>query len=395
MKARSAPVVAWFLCLAAIALGVGAVVLFVLSGRPPVEVLTHGELVSAEIALTFSVVGAVIASKRPDNPIGWILCGVGVSQGLVEFTYLYTRYAYVTEPGSLPAAELVAWLSSWTWQPGLVGMLIFLPLLFPNGRLLSRRWRPLAWLSGVASAGMIVGTAVSLWPVRGPKLLGPVEDEARWLEPVLLLLLGCAVGSAISLIARFRRSRGDERQQLKWFTFAVAALLLFIAVYGRDAGSVLDALIGTLGFVIILGVPAALGVALLKYRLYDIDLIINRTLVYGALSAILAVTYLALVTGVSSLAGDSPLTVAASTLAVAALFRPLRARVQGFIDRRFYRQKYDAQRTIDDFSARLRDEVSLDSLTTHLLDVVQDTMHPERVSLWLRPSGAGAVETNR
>ena len=363
-------------------------VLLQLSGTPLIRAILEGELLSAVAALTFPVVGALIASHRPGNVTGWIFLAIGLSQGVVEFSYLYARYAFVTNPGSLPGAGVAAWLNTWTWMPGFGSVLTFLPLVFPTGRLLSRRWRPIAWLSFLSLGSMTLLTSASLWPLRGERLLGDVEANISWFEPALLVLLGCGIASAISLILRFKRSRGHERLQLKLFAFVVSAVVLFFSLDGL--GVVPDSLVGPLGLVMAAGVPAAAGLAILKHRLYDIDLIINRALVYAGLSGLLGLIYAGGVFGIgSALRGvtgqeRSSLAVAVSTLAVAALFRPARSRIQAFIDRRFYRSKYDATLTLQAFSARLRDEVDLRTISEDLVAAVQQTVQPAHASVWLR-----------
>ncbi|MFN2388361.1 MAG: hypothetical protein ABR575_01955 [Actinomycetota bacterium] len=340
----------------------------------------------------FMGVGSLIAARRPENSMGWIFIAIALVFPSGALASEYVVYSVRVEP--LPAVTLAAWYGEWYWIVFLFLMLSGMFLLFPTGRLPAGRWR----LSGRAIA---IGAAVLIVLAMLDPVLDAPGTSATFPNPVGISPLGdpeappagpffvafalyAIVSSLLALILRFRRSRGDERQQLKWFVYAATVFGLGFIGLG-----VVDALTGTrppLDGVIMSLPPIAAGVAILKYRLYDIDLLINRTLVYGSLSAILALVYVGLVTGISSLAGDSPVTVAAATLAVAALFQPLRRAVQGFIDRRFYRSKYDAQRTIERFSARLRDEVSLDSLSEHLLEVVQDTMQPARLSLWLRPA---------
>ncbi len=344
------------------------------------------EAPSVELALALPVVGALVASRHPRNPIGWILCVSGITQGMVELTYLYAQHSYVVDPGSLPGAGIAVWLSTWTWMPGFGLLLTFLPLLFPSGSLLSPRWRPVAWLSGVCLGSMVLLTAASQWSVRGPPLLGDLDDELPWFPPLILLLLVCGVASTASLLLRFRRSRGEERQQLKWLAFALTALAVLFLSDALTSGDVQNSVIA---LVIIPCVPGAIGLAILRYRLYDIDRIINRTLVYGSLTAMLGLVYAVVSLGVAALGSGvelfrSDVAVAGATLAVAAVFRPLRRRTQSFIDRRFYRNRYDAVRIVESFSARLREEVDLDSLTADLLATVNRAVQPANTSLWLR-----------
>ena len=290
---------------------------------------------------------------------------------------------------------LAAWYTSWWWFPTLVLVLVFTPLVFPTGRLVSTRWRPVAVAAAVGTAVIITLSALQPTleneddPVRNPIGLAGIPDpEEGALGAVLLgLLVVCAAAAAISVVLRFRRSQGVERQQLKWFTFAVTLMVLFMLLsdYLLPQSGVVDALYG---FVVAL-VPVAAGVAVLRYRLYDIDRLINRTLVYGLLTALLGAVYAAAVLVLGQLfggVGANPPSwaVAGATLAVAALFQPARGRTQAVVDRRFNRRKHDAAKTIQAFSTRLRDQIDLDTLSAELLAVVDQTMEPTRVSLWLR-----------
>jgi hypothetical protein len=303
-----------------------------------------------------------------------------------------------------------SWLGQWVWAPGLGLILVFLPLLFPDGHLPSHRWRWVAWLGGLSIGLICVLTSIVLWPERGPALVQPggyAGEIEEWrsgvldwvqLKLALPMLLLAGLGAVISLLVRFRRAAGRERQQIKWFASAAALTffwILVIEVFGElisIEGGVAEAIFAfTLASasLVIPSIPIATGIAILRYRLYDIDRIINRTLVYAALTAVLAALYLG---GVVVLqyalrwltGGESQIAVVASTLAIAALFGPLRRRIQGLIDRRFYRGKYDAQRVLADFSARLRDETDLDQLSDDLIEAVGETMRPAHASLWLR-----------
>jgi hypothetical protein len=340
-------------------------------------------------AVSFSAVGALIAARRPENPIGWIFCFTGLTQGLVSFAYAYAVYALVTAPGSLPLGPLMSWVGQLVWYPGLCAMLTFGLLLFPDGRLPGRRWRLVAWACAAPLALFLVG-AVLAWPDRGRSFLYSEESQPEGLVIIVdgllfPLLLICALVCVISLIVRFRRSRGVERQQLKWFTYAAAATFLMLFV----SESLSLGIVSTLLFLpFVPAIPVAAGVAIFRYRLYDVDFIINRTLVYVALTATLVFVYLGSVVSLQYLfrnfaGGNSQLAVVASTLAIAALFNPLRRRVQGFVDRRFYRRKYDADRILAAFSARLRDETDLDRLSGEAMVVVRETLQPAHATLWL------------
>jgi hypothetical protein len=343
----------------------------------------------------FMVVGALIVAHRPSNAIGWIFSAIG----LLAFTALlaveYATYAYVTRPGSLPGATLAAWYGSWPWVPAIALALIFTPLLFPTGRLLSPRWRPIAWLAGAATAAFMLLGALGpeLDLARDHAIANPIgvawaenSEESPVVPTLSVLLVVSGLAAAGSLVLRFRRSRGEERQQLKWFTYAVALLPLFVLAdfLPGSGGSLLSA-------VPLVLLPVAVGVAILRYRLYDIDRLINRTLVYGLLTALLAGVYAGTVLVLGQVFGgvgkDPPSwAVAGATLAVAALFQPARRRIQAVVDRRFNRRKYDAARTVEVFSVRLRDEVDLDALAAELLTVANQTMQPTTMSLWLRPA---------
>jgi hypothetical protein len=346
-------------------------------------------------AMSFPLVGAVIATHRARNPLGWMFLAIGLSQGLVVFGSQYASYVYRTTPSVAPGGELAVWVAQWAWAPGLGLLLTFVPLLFPDGRLPSRRWRPVAWLSAVPIVVIPVSTAVALWPWRGPALLDPsgVQQGMGELGVILnfvpyLLMLGCGVACLVALLLRFRRARGVERQQLKWLLFACAVTIAVFVVVQPNTPSQWE-----LGLLLALplfpAVPVAAGVAILRYRLYEIDRIINRTLVYALLTAILGLGYatgsllFVLVAG----AGSDPPSwlVAAATLAAAALFHPARRRIQAAVDRRFNRRRYHAAQTIQAFSARLRDEVDLDTLSAELVAVADRTMEPTMLSLWLRP----------
>jgi hypothetical protein len=354
----------------------------------------------------YAFVGALVASRLPGNAIGWILLTTGITLALgalVDASLLLD---------DAPARGVSAWLSDWTWYVWLTLAGIFLPLLFPTGRPLSRGWRRVLWLGVVALLLSVVGNAFqpgrldvdSAVPVDNPFGIAGAEDLLTVLSRAGDVLAGIAfVLAAASLVIRFRRSHGTERQQLKWFAYvgllaaaglAVAmAQVLFGAQPAEDTEGGWLEVLGAVGWftalgAIVIGIPVATGMAILRHRLYDIDVVINRTLVYGALTATLAAAYLGTVLllqlALSPLTEDSGLAIAGSTLAVAALFRPARARIQELVDRRFYRSKYDAAHTIERFGARLRDEVELDLLSAELRGVVAETMQPAHVSLWLK-----------
>ena len=340
---------------------------------------------------TFIVVGALIVGHRPGNAVGWIFAAIAL---LAVGGALAEEYATFASGHGLPWAVPAAWFASWAWYPTIGLVLLFTPLLFPDGRPPSPRWRPVAWLAGATTAAFAVLAALQpTLELGGGRVANPIglaavgDPEGSALGLVLLDLIGVLVVAAVvSLVVRFRRSRGDERLQLKWFTYACALLPLVVLSdqLPEAFGNLLFA--GVVSFL-----PAAAGVAILRYRLYEIDRLINRTLVYGLVTVLLAGVYAGLVLVLGQLsggvAGDPPSwVVAGATLAVAALFQPARRRVQAAVDRRFNRARYDASRTVAGFSARLRDQVDLDTLSAELLAAVDQTVQPSRASLWLRPS---------
>ena len=346
---------------------------------------------------SFTVVGALIVWRKPTNAVGWAFALVGLLWVTGDFSTAYAHYGTEVSPG-LPLVTLAAWYGEWFWLAWLLLMFFVTPMLFPTGRALSKRWRVVLW-SVCGYAAVLVGAAMlegdlqvvgSSDSLRNPIGIDGFQDIETGAFSVLVFpwLLLTLVAGLVSIVVRFRRSRGDERQQLKWFAFAIVALVLEFLIQ-----IVLDSLFGVryefVDAFFMAFVPASAAIAILRYRLYDVDVVINRTLVYGLLSAVLAGIYVALVFAFQGLlapfTAESDLAIAASTLAVAALFRPARSGVQAFIDRRFYRRKVDAQRTLDEFSSSLRDEVDLDALSSELTRVVGETMQPSHVTLWLRP----------
>jgi hypothetical protein len=396
MRTRTAPRLAWGLWAVSLTSWAGAIVI---GAGHEIQDFTPGTVGGAVLALAFTAyptVGAIVASRRPGNAIGWLFLSIGILVGVGVLGWAYSEYALGIQGDQTALSVAGAWVSSWFWYPTLGLTFLFTLLFFPDGRLPTRRWRPLAHVAAVSLAVMTVlaalaerieGSGFSIDNPVGIPGLGYVEDLPA--GAVLFIVYGlCQVGAILSLIMRFRRSRGDERQQLKWFVYGGAVMVLVSFVEELFPGVTGES---DLAFAISISLlPTAMGVAILKYRLYDLDRIINRTLVYGALTALLVLVYAGAVVGLGEMLrrltdqDRNSLAVAASTLAVAALFRPARARIQGFIDRRFYRRRYDAVRTLESFSARLRNEVELDELTTDLLGVVRETVQPIHASLWLR-----------
>jgi hypothetical protein len=352
--------------------------------------------------LPFSVVGAIIASRQPRNSIGWLFCSVGVTIGLNSFAGDYAEFWLASGFGPDSVGETAAWLSSWLWFLLVYVPMSFLLLLFPDGRPPSPRWRPVAWGVALGTAGGVVGYALRAGPlVDFPHIANPygVDSPVVGMVGVAGSIVGAGsmVASAVSLIVRLRRAESVERQQIKWLAYGGAVMVGILGAGGLITLWSVPASIVVMS-VSLLGLPVFTGIAIVKYRLYDIDLLINRTLVYGALTAMLVLVYLCGVVFLQYLfrtlaGGESQLAIVASTLAIAALFEPLRRRVQVFIDRRFYRRKYDARKTLEAFSTKLRDETDLDALNDDLVGVVRDTMQPAYASLWLRPeTGAKGEE---
>jgi hypothetical protein len=404
MSSREAARLAWVMCAATLVLTVLGLLLLITSHSRTGAPVYDYWLVNTVISIGFSTVGAVITPRLPRlNPIGWLFCTIGLVGGVRLFVAEYAIVTLLAEPGSLPSklpgGETLAWISSWMWVLHL-GLFVFLALLFPNGRPPSSRWQPLVLGSGVV---VVAGTvSVALWPetARGfDPINHPLGTEVATdiINPVETIVYALGLIAAASLLARLRRSKGVERQQVKWFTYAVVVLAISATlayVISESMGVVwLEWASSVLVLVSVVGLPVAVGIAILRYHLYNIDLIINRTLVYGSLTAVLAGLYFSSIVLLQvlfrTLTGQkSQLVVVVSTLAIAALFNPLRRRIQGFIDRSFYRRKYDAVKTLEAFSAKLREETDLDALSGDLIEVVEETMRPTHVSLWLRPDPA-------
>lgn len=399
MSARTAARLAWSLWALSVALTGLSLLLLVLILRYPNSYIFDWWLGNALVVVD-ATVGAIVASRRPENPVGWLLCLSGVVVGTSSFTSQYAIYTLLARPGSLPAGEASAWVAAWM-LPIMIGLQVSYILLFPTGRLPGRRWRWLAWLTVVfVLVGMLTfafspgAYQGSLGPIKNP--LG-IEGFDIFYQAVLYTMAPLLFGTAaLSVYVRLRQARGVERQQIKWFAYAAAiyAVSIVLNVINLAIDAPLWFERGSTAIFTVAGmtIPISIGIAILSYRLYDIDRIINRTLVYGSLTATLVSLYFGgivllqrvfdLLTG----AGEkSTLAVVASTLVIAALFNPLRRRVQGFVDRRFYRYKYDAAKTLEAFGSRLRDETDLEALSNDLVGVVRGTMQPEHVTLWLRP----------
>ena len=420
----------WALCVALVALGLWLHFLIPLSSsvRPDLIPLWSSvrpdprlAILTGILSLAYPTVGALIVSRLPKNPIGWIFCAMGLLSAVRPFTVAYADYALLKNP-AFPGGVYVAWFSSWIWS-AFPTLSVFLVLLFPDGRLPSRRWRIVTW-------GVLLGAALTaladvvlpgdLWAhpwVENPFGVLAVTGGLRTFSVIAAiilfawtLLLMSTFAALISLMVRLHRARGDERQQIKWFMYAAVPLSVFgsvliladvVAGFTRvflfypgfmlRSQEIFD-VIDNVAYFALLVVPVFTYIAILRYNLYDIDLVINRALVYGSLTALLALIYFGGVTAsqaiVQALTGQEQqpqIAVVISTLLIAALFNPLRRRIQGFIDRSFYRRKYDAAKTLEGFSMKLRNETDLEALSEDLVGVVRETMQPAHVSLWLRP----------
>jgi len=367
---------------------------------PKVDRLDAIDVLFALGFVAYAVVGALIVSRHPRNAVGWLFCAFGVLYPAVGLLWSYGTYGLYATDGGLPGQEAAAWTFAWAGELAFF-LVIFLLLLFPDGRFATRGWRWAGVVAGVTALLFAVGIAFDPGPLytfeayANPLGIDAAGNSLEVLVDVGSVLVSVLlVASGVSLVLRFRRARGIERLQLKWFAAGTALAIVLVVVFSTleqafdtDHGA-LELVTSVLALASLTVIPVAVGIAMLKDRLYDIDVVINRTLVYGALTATLVGAYVGIVLllqlAVSPLTEDSGLAIAGSTLAVAALVRPARASIQRFVDRRFYRSRYDAARTLAGFGARVRDEVELEALSAELRVVVGATMQPEHVSLWLR-----------
>jgi hypothetical protein len=408
MRSRAAAWLAWSMCTVSLSLMAFSLLLIVFGWSTPLPRgwtpwMQHAVFLLGVIGAP--VLGGLIAARRPENLYGWVWLGLGMSFALLVLAEPYAAYALVVDPGSLPAPRALYYVLRLGWEVA-VTLVPFVLLLFPTGRLPSGRWRFLAWIL-LAAGGAIVPLALlnpanGSGPIENPFALGGVAGEAITTIDLALgmVIFAAFILSALSLVIRYHGASGVERQQLKWFALAavVGGGLIVADVLSADLllGAALWNLLNTATFA---GFYLAVGIALLRYRLYEIDIIINRTLVYGVLTGTLVALYFGSIVLLQRvfvlLTGErATLAIVASTLLIAALFNPLRRRIQSFIDRRFYRRKYDAEKTLETFGARLRDETDLEALTIELVGVVRETMQPTHVFVWLRPD-AGPKEENK
>jgi hypothetical protein len=380
----------------ALALEVSAMALLLanLSGGAPIE--PSANLVAGFVlGITYPLVGGLLAARRPGNAIGWIFLAIALSQATNVFTNMYSILGLVIQPGSLPYADVTSWLAMWTWAPGFILLATFSVLLFPDGRLPSPGWRLVAVMAVTSLVLLMIPTAIVAWPHRGLDDVyaqagigfGPGSEWADLLRNVGFTIgLVAALASLASLVLRFRRSSAEDRRKLKLLTLAGIVLVAFLTISPNySLGPIPDAIAALLISPL---VPLATAIAVLRYHLYEIDRIISRTVSYGIVTGILALvfvgTVLVLQTVLASYFSGSSVAVAASTLVVATLFQPLRRRVQSVVDHRFNRSRYDAERTVAAFGARLRDEVDLGRVSEGLLVAVHSTVRPESASIWLR-----------
>jgi len=404
MRPRHATVIAWALWAVAVGVGLATIPLVVANRDAPIQGYfgtASLEVVFILIFLSFPTVGALVARRLPRNAVGWLLVAGGLSFVFSVFANEFAVYGTFTTPGALPGTSFMLWASAtWSWTPGF-GLLAALFLLFPTGRPLSSRWRIVLQSVVVGIVLLTVGYAFRPGPFDPPwtfvtnpyapaGVLGDVMTVVNWIgngASGLAILLGAA-----SLVIRFRRASGVERQQLKWLAYAASLLAAYLPfayffVIFQPNGSLFvpASLVGLLVFLMI---PIATGVAVLRYRLYDIDIVIERTLVYGLTSAAIGAAFfggiVVLQAALRPLTGGSEVAVAASTLVCFALFQPVRRRAQSTVDRRFYRSRYDASRTLDVFTSRIAGEVDIDAVGADLAEAVVTTVRPVHVSLWLR-----------
>lgn len=337
--------------------------------------------------MSFPAVGALITARRPGHRFGWLLLGIGAGAATTVATSGYTQLSLTIWRVNSPLATLCAWFTEWLWFPLLASVAIFVFLLFPTGTYPSPRWRWVGRLSVLAVAVISVPSMFQErlrdtgYDIDNPIGIHGLQDVEEKLEPLFIAWIFLVLASVFSLVFRYRKGGTEQRQQLKWV--GLAAGVFAAGIVAGEQLSLIDDLFG----LFMMGIPIAMAISILKYRLYDIDVILNRALVYGALTAILAGAYLGIVFALQQvlpLGEQSDIAVAASTLAVAALFRPIRARVQAFIDRRFFRHKYDAATTLETFAARLRSEVALEDVQRDVMDTLGTTMQPAHASIWLR-----------
>jgi len=385
MRARTAGLVAGCVAAGSLALMAGGLILAYVDRHLVPASVTYwdfSDVFGDVVNIAIPVGGFVLASRRPGNRIGWLALAAGLTLGLRSFADTYEQRALVATRGSWPAGPVALWVSQWIWLISLA-LAAFLFLLFPTGRLRSRRWRPAAWFVGAVfalSTAAVMAGAARKWAHPSAslgQLVGPPT-----LAAMVIGFLAALVVSGSAIVVRFARSTGEERLQLKWFAAAaVLVVATFIALILTSSNSAAAVILNNLAF---LSLGAAIAIAVLKYRLYEIDRIISRTLAYAIVTGLLVGLYAGLVLlATRVLSFSSSVAVAASTLAAAALFSPLRRRVQRAVDRRFNRARYDADQIVTAFAARLKDAVDVDAVQADLASVVQRALEPAHLSLWM------------
>jgi hypothetical protein len=401
MSGRTTAWLAWTACALSLVLTALTVLLIVLLLRSHTPIYYYW-LETSMVAVGYSTVGAIVASRLPESPIGWLFCAIGLIFGVSHFSAEYAAYALLAPSRSLPAGEAFAWLTSWIWVGGL-GLIVFLDLLFPNGRLPSARWRWFARFTAIVLLPAAILGALSPGLILSSTLQNPlgIEGLPNASKAIEAFMYALIVVGASSMLARLRHAGRIERQQIKWFAYATAVAISGVILKNTVYPAVGVTWVWWVGLVLttvgVVSSPIAMGIAILRYRLYEIDTLINRTLVYGSLTATLVALYFVGIVVLQSLfvvliGEKSTLAVVASTLMIAALFTPFRRRIQSVVDRRFYRRKYDARKTLESFSTQLRNETDLGALSDDLVGVVRETMQPAHVSLWLRPETASQGE---
>jgi signal transduction histidine kinase len=390
MRSRTATWLAWSMCLVAAAAMAGTLAIDVVASS-----LDVFSLLGIPAILAFSAVGALVASRRPDNPIGWILGGAGLSFAIGSLAGEYSTYAFITEPGSLPGGDIMAWLGTFAWPPGIILLFTYLLLLFPDGRLPSPRWKAVAWLAAVALVITVIPVGVTAWPIRGPILVSIGDDAPAGSSDAfkvafniqiagILLLFVLGIASAASLVIRVRHATGEERAQLRWFAYASTFLVVaFIANSPLiDVGG--DVLPG----IALLLVPAAVGIAMFKYRLYDIDVVVNKTIVVAVLAAFVTAIYLAVVVGISAAIGTTGepnvLLSVAATAIVALAFQPLRERARRLADRVVYGKRATPYEVLSEFSERMAGSYSTEDVLPRMARILGEGTGATRTEVWLR-----------
>jgi cytochrome b subunit of formate dehydrogenase len=397
MSGRSASWLAWSACAFSLALTALSVLLIVLLLRSDTTIYYYW-LETSMVAVGYSTVGAIVASRLPESPIGWLFCAIGLSFGVSHFSAEYAAYALLAPSGSLPGGQAFAWLTSWVWVGGL-GLIVFLDLLFPNGMLPSTRWRWFARFTAVVLLPAAILAALSPGLILSSTLINPlgIEGLPNVSKAIEAFMYALVVVGASSMLARLRHAGRIERQQIKWFAYATAVAISGVILKNTVYPAVGVTWVWWVGLILtVVGVvssPVAMSIAIFRYRLYQIDSLINRTLVYGSLTATLVALYFVVIVVLQRLfvvfTGEkSTLAVVASTLVIAALFNPFRRQIQAVVDRSFYRRKYDTRKTLEAFSMKLRDETDLNALSDDLVRVVRETMQPAHISLWVRPETA-------